>query len=175
MDTGNHESGIAAPSEDQPQIPAVREAGIGGGKLHPNALQVGGEITRLLRAPFQRLLADYLGCAPTAEAIRKFADKSPDRWVQGLVMLGQMAGYTKDIHVTSDSTLNVHLMSDTDVRERLQAARAALGVAQSTAALPLPLPSPKTNVPRETLRANEQTDHVTDVDYSECQPRANPD
>src|SRR2546427_7006229 len=50
------------------------------------------ELVKTERAPFRRALQRVLGFRPTAEALQKFADKSPDKWAQAVTMLAGLAG-----------------------------------------------------------------------------------
>jgi len=191
MDSSSHESAGETPEPTGEELSPAANTRIGSGELHPGAAKVRAEILHQLRAPFQRMLADYLGCAPTVAAIQKFADKSPDRWVQGLVMLGQMAGYTKDVHVTADIGVSVRGMSDVEVRERLAAARETLATLGQGSQLPLPsqcvasgsgsgmgralsagplpttLPQASASVPRETLHADSHSPRTFSAETSD--------
>lgn len=69
------------------------------------------ELTKLSRGPFQRQLAKLLGCAPSAEAIRGFAEKHPDRWAQAVAIFAPLAGIQRDAPVQVN-ILNVGDMSD---------------------------------------------------------------
>lgn len=58
--------------------------------------KVSEQLEALDRAPFRAMLAEFLGVQPTKAALRRFANKSPDRWAQALAILGSLAGFTKD-------------------------------------------------------------------------------
>lgn len=140
------ESGAKPEDNQEPNVSQTGEARIGSGLCHPNAQAINAEIKRLMRSPFQRVLMDYLGYAPTPDAIRRLADKAPDRWIQGAVMLAQLAGYSKEVHVSGEVS-HVHSMSDAQIRER----RAALQLAQTSMKAPLPIPATQAGtVSRET-------------------------
>lgn len=166
MDT-SRESG-AEPPEDNPEgsISQIQESRIGSGTLSPNAAQIETELNRMMRSPFRRMLADYLGFAPTTDALQKFANKSPDRWIQGAVMLAQLAGYSKEVHVVSETTVNVSVMSDADIQVRLNETRAKLALQAGNRTLPLPLhvSGDKCNSP---IRSAVQPDEPTDVAYQD--------
>lgn len=179
------ESG-AKPEDDETQggLSQVQEPRIGSGLCHPNAAQIQVEINRMMRSPFRRILADYLGFAPTPDALKRFADKSPDRWMQGLTIIAGLAGYQKEVHVSADLNVNVHSMSDADIRAKREAlAQRALEVGQK---LSLPLPPPTINqqgqtVSRETkaMAANRHESTRLNADASDVQyqehPAVNPD
>lgn len=62
------------------------------------------------RVPFRKILAQLIGCAPTAEAITTFAEKHPDRWAQAISIFGGLAGYEKGL--VSLNFYDVGSMSD---------------------------------------------------------------
>lgn len=162
MDNGTELS--AKPEDNQGEdVSQTGEARIGSGLCHPNAPQINAEIKRLMRSPFQRVLMDYLGYAPTADAIRRLADKAPDRWIQGAVMLAQLAGYQKEVHVTGEVS-HVHSMSDAEIQRRVTEGRARMREISLTAALPIPAPQAG-NVSRETpamaANRNERDAHAS--------------
>lgn len=72
---------------------------------------------RFDRAPFRRVLAEYIGAAPTPQAIAEFAAKYPDRWAQGLAILAGLAGFQKDVNVNV-THWNVAEMSEAQLMER---------------------------------------------------------
>ncbi len=71
------------------------------------------------REPFREILALFLSVAPTCEALQAFANKHPDRWVQALVMLARLCGYTEEL--TTDAPIAVHIaqLSDAELMARL--------------------------------------------------------
>lgn len=62
------------------------------------------------RVPFRKILAQLIGCAPTAEAILVFAEKHPDRWAQAVAIFGGLAGFEKGL--VSLNFYDVGSMSD---------------------------------------------------------------
>lgn len=71
------------------------------------------------REPFVRALADFLECQPTMEAIKGFADKSPDRWAQAVTMMARLAGYSEKLEVTENININVRNKSDAEILQEL--------------------------------------------------------
>ena len=66
--------------------------------------------------PFQDRLAEYLECFPDKESIRQAAQKHPDRYIQGLVMLCRLSGYRQDSPVVQNNTfVMIQGMSDSDL------------------------------------------------------------
>jgi len=70
------------------------------------------------RTPFHDLLAEFLECAPTADAIQKFANKYPDRWAGAMRQIAQMAGFTEKRELAIN--LNVHEMSDSQLEDMVR-------------------------------------------------------
>lgn len=74
------------------------------------------------RAPFIEVLATFMQCMPSEHAIRAFAQRSPDRYINAIATLQRMAGYTDK----TESTLNVNLavavgrMSDSQLEDKLR-------------------------------------------------------
>lgn len=172
------ESGPEPQEHSESNVSQTGETRIGSGMCHPNAQAINAEIKRLMRSPFQRVLMDYLGYAPTPDAIRRLADKAPDRWIQGAVMLAQLAGYTKEVHVTGEVS-HVHTMSDADIQRRLAENRAKRGEIAQGLSLPLPaqtLDAQGQTVSRETkaMQANRH-ERLNTGDVTDVQARVIPD
>lgn len=128
------QSGAVPEGDSKPDgIPALQKPCIGSGELHPNAAQINKELYNMMRSPFRRMLADYLGCAPNADAVKAFANKSPDRWMQGLQMLAQLSGFTKEVKVINE--FHVASASDGQLNERLQEVRKRVAQLQSERAI----------------------------------------
>ncbi len=77
------------------------------------------EVWNYSRTPFMRILADFLCCAPDPEAIKEFANKSPDRWAQALLLVGKMAGYHEKLLVEKNVVHQIHMLGDSELEERL--------------------------------------------------------
>jgi len=75
-------------------------------------------LTRYERRPFMQLLANLLDCKPTPEAIRAFAEKSPDRWAQAVSIMAGLAGFDRGVGPTIN-VYNVGAMSDVELVRRL--------------------------------------------------------
>ena len=59
------------------------------------------------RLPFLSTLARIMGAEPTIENLRKFANKSPDRWAQTAAIMGRLGGYSEKTEVVNVSVLAV--------------------------------------------------------------------
>jgi len=78
------------------------------------------------KSPFQRILADLLGCAPSADALQTFADKAPDRWAQALTIVSKLAGYKETAAVENNFYLTISSMSDAALLHELQSLNSQL-------------------------------------------------
>lgn len=102
----------------------------------PSGVEIEAELAALSRGPFRRILTDFLGFAPSANALRRFAEKNPDKWANALGIIAQLAGYHKELKV--EGTINhVHAMSDSDI-ERRRKELLALEAAQNRTIIPQP-------------------------------------
>lgn len=72
------------------------------------------------REPFRKVLAQWLENPPTTADIQALAKKSPDRWGQGVQMLGKLSGYSErtELDVTGQIE-HVHTLSDLELEARL--------------------------------------------------------
>lgn len=75
-------------------------------------------INRLSRSTFRKVLAELVEGAPTIEAVKRFADKYPDRWAQAVSIMGGLAGYERG--VVEINVYNVQGLSDADLMRRLE-------------------------------------------------------
>ena len=82
------------------------------------------ELSAQARAPFRRVLAELIGARPTPEAVRRFADKYPDRWAQAVSIMGGLAGYERG--VVEVNVFNIKGLSDADLDRRLAEVEAQL-------------------------------------------------
>jgi hypothetical protein len=79
-------------------------------------------LCRYDRTAFMELLAQFLDCAPTPEAIHAFANQHPDRWMTASKALAGVGGFTTERIEASVDVANLDEMSDSQLRARLQEA-----------------------------------------------------
>lgn len=84
-----------------------------------DALSITQQITLLSREPFRNELAKMLKCAPTEAAIRRFANKQPDRWAQAVSILMKGAGYKDNIVQETNFYVQINNMSDAGLEIQL--------------------------------------------------------
>lgn len=77
------------------------------------------ELASFSRVPFRKLLGELIGAAPTAEAIKAFAEKHPDRWAQAVTIFAGLAGFEKGL--VSLNVYNVGAMSDVQLLAEIAA------------------------------------------------------
>lgn len=85
----------------------------------PTREEVEDELAILSRGPFARVLADYLGFSPTPAALRRFADKSPDKWAGALAILADLSGYKKGV-VEVNNIMMIGSMDDSALIKRVK-------------------------------------------------------
>lgn len=96
--------------------------------------QLAAHLRSLSREPFQDVLAMYLDSPPTEEAIQDVANRAPDKWMQAVMMISKLAGYTEQIDLQHTHRHFVALLelSDAELMERLVKALDNLGVDKKT-------------------------------------------
>ena len=125
----------AAPdTEPLPGLPSTDDANVGRARrrrdaLTPEIVEQALDMTMrylasMSRTPFRRVLAELLECKPTPEAVRRFADKYPDRWAQAVSMMAGLSGF--DRGVVEVNVFNVKGLPDSDLMRELQAVRREL-------------------------------------------------
>jgi len=95
------------------------------------AIEIRAALENRVRSPFRSVMCDWLGAAPGEDDLKKFSAKSPDRWSQGVAILGRLCGYSDRLEVESDIniTRRIEGLSDMEVRaelDRLTAGRAEI-------------------------------------------------
>lgn len=85
----------------------------------------GDEIRKRLQAydrtPFLDLLAIMLECSPSADAITRMAEKTPDKYIAALSQLARTSGFTDKTEQTHTINLNIGTMSDSQLEDRARA------------------------------------------------------
>jgi len=95
------------------------------------ALEIRAALENRIRSPFRSVMADWIGAAPGMDDLKRFSAKSPDRYAQGLAILGRLCGYSDRLEVENDVTFTRRIegLSDMEIRaelDRLTAEREAL-------------------------------------------------
>lgn len=86
--------------------------------------EVRAHLEALSREPFRKALAEWMGAAPTEEDIKEWAKTRPDRWAQGLSIVGRMAGYTDKLEIEGSVHHSIQNLSDAEILQRLRDLRA---------------------------------------------------
>lgn len=74
-------------------------------------------LASMSRSPFRKVLAELIEAKPTPEAVRRFADKYPDRWAQAVSMMAGLSGF--DRGVIELNVFNIKGLSDIELMRRL--------------------------------------------------------
>ena len=80
------------------------------------------------RTPFIEVLALFLENIPSETAIRVFAEKYPDRYVNAISNLGAIAGFTTKTEQTNNINVHVTGMSDSQLEDELKKRMSRLDV-----------------------------------------------
>lgn len=80
-------------------------------------------LASMSRAPFRQVLAELIRAKPTPEAVRRFADKYPDRWAQAVSMMAGLSGFERGI--IEVNVFNIKGLSDAELMAQLEQLRAA--------------------------------------------------
>ena len=93
-------------------------------------------LRRYSREPFRKVLDQWLANAPTNADIQALAKKSPDRWGQGVQMLGKLSGYSErtEIDVTGQIE-HIHQLSDLELEQRIAEVQAQIATLPARAQL----------------------------------------
>lgn len=124
--------------------------------VEPSGEDIEQELESLSRAPFRRILKDFLGFAPSPDALRKFAEKYPDRWANALSTLSQLGGYKKDVTETNNIIMIGH-MDDSALRRRMAELESKLGVSGNMISAEVQMPS------RRLQESSPSSDNIIDV------------
>jgi hypothetical protein len=93
--------------------------------VHASKVQWNGDALRSQlqaydRRPFLDLVAEWLMCSPDPEEVLKFANKYPDRYAGALRQLAQIAGFSDKKEVDIGINLNIHMLSDSQLEDKLK-------------------------------------------------------
>jgi hypothetical protein len=83
------------------------------------AVEIVEQLNALSRQPFRDVLARFLGCAPTAEAIAAQAERYPDRWAQCVALLARLSGYNEHLEIEGTYVHKGETLSDAAVLARI--------------------------------------------------------
>lgn len=127
-------TGLPSTADDAVAAARLRRDGDAGQAVFTEV--IGRHIAALARQPFKDLLTEMIGARPTPEAIRRFADKYPDRWAQAISILGGLAGYERG--VVEVNVFNIKGLSDADLMRRLAEVEEQLRARPQAAVASLP-------------------------------------
>jgi hypothetical protein len=79
------------------------------------------------RSPFQDLMAVWLEQGPTAEEIRQFARKSPDKWATAISQMAKTAGFSER-RENLNMSFNVSELSDSQLEDTINSIAQYMGI-----------------------------------------------
>jgi hypothetical protein len=101
-----------------------------------------GVLRTYSRDPFRKALAQWLKNGPSEDAILAQATKHPERWAQGLTMLGRLSGYTEKLEVDVAGEIHhLHQLSDLELEAELVRLQARLDQLPAPSSTVLDLPA----------------------------------
>lgn len=101
------------------------------------AARIREELDAGSRAPFKSSLAETLMEKPDSPAIKRFANRYPDRWASMVATLARLAGYHDKTEETKTLNILISRMSDQEVLKNIAKLEGEL-TAEERAALDLP-------------------------------------
>jgi len=78
------------------------------------------EFQAMSRQPFVEILSELIAGIPTPENIRAFAADHPDRWVNAIKGMANLAGYHDKLDISGSIALDVNKLGDAQLMERLE-------------------------------------------------------
>jgi hypothetical protein len=94
----------------------------------PTKTEILDHLERLNRTPFRDILAEALGCAPNAKAMRKYFNRFPDRFAQTITQFAKLAGYSEKTEINQTNIYAIIAgASDAELMARLTKALETLG------------------------------------------------
>lgn len=82
--------------------------------------QIRAKLRQYDRAPFIDLLADWMGAAPSAAEIRKWAAEKPHLFANALSTLGRLAGFAENKNINISGSIDLSSMSDSQIEDRMK-------------------------------------------------------
>lgn len=146
---GAEESGIQTETQEAEEGPTVApnwDLATVSGPSNPAREDIEREFDALSRKPFQRILTAYIGFVPTASALRRFAERYPDKYAKSIEVLAQLAGYKRDT-VEVNNLVMVGNMDDATILRKLREGQAQLASAERMITLPTTQPATRELAP----------------------------
>ena len=81
--------------------------------------EIARQLNAMNRQPFRDLLARFLRCAPSDEAIERLAERNPDRYAQALAIVGRLGGFNEKLELEGTLTHNLSQLSDAELLARM--------------------------------------------------------
>ena len=105
---------------DEPDSQGRLLRGTGAGKERVFSVdELMSEFQAFSRAPFVEILAELVQGIPTPENIRIFAREHPDRWVNAIKTMANLAGYHDKLEIEGNIALDINKMGDAQLMAKL--------------------------------------------------------
>lgn len=85
-----------------------------------SADDIKAQLERYDRSPFIDLLTQMFMLFPTDASLRNMATKKPDAYIQSMIALARIAGFTEKQEMTHNININVAKMSDSQLEDHLK-------------------------------------------------------
>lgn len=85
-----------------------------------NADDIKAQLERYDRTPFIDLLTNMVMLFPTDASLRAMATKKPDAYINSMIALARIAGFTEKQEMTHNININVAKMSDSQLEDHLK-------------------------------------------------------
>ncbi len=76
-------------------------------------------LENLSRIPFKSILATLLKCEPTADEVKKFAAKWPDRYAQTVTQFAKLSGFPDRLEIQGSFSTDISQMSDMELLQKM--------------------------------------------------------
>ena len=116
-----------ASTDVEPKARSERQAPVGA-KPAFNANDIRDQLRSYDRTPFLDVLADWLMCAPSVDAIVALAEKSPDKYIVAVSSLSKVAGFSERRELSVDMHVTLKKLSDSQLEDRLNVLADKLGI-----------------------------------------------
>lgn len=86
-----------------------------------NAADIKSQLERYDRTPFLDLLTEMLRLFPDAASLQALAMKKPELYINSLISMARISGFTEKQEVQHTVTVNVNKMSDSQLEDHAKA------------------------------------------------------
>jgi hypothetical protein len=103
---------------DEPQQRLLRSEGHGKRRGFKTG-ELLDEFQRFSRGPFVEILSELVHGIPTPENLATFASEHPDKWVNAIKTMANLAGYHDKLEIEGNISLDINKMGDAQLLAKL--------------------------------------------------------